>query len=760
MKKDKKNKRRRIFLLGGIALLSAAVISIFVLFCVCLAQIHSASDQRMFDSLGERQSTRIYVNQNADTEAYSPLEYDVVFGSENTVLAKSDEIPAALKSAFISIEDHRFYEHKGIDFLRTGKAALNYMFHFDKHFGGSTITQQLVKNVLNEKDISVKRKLKEAIRAYKIEKQYSKDEILTMYLNIVPLSNNCIGVAAASQLYFGKKLSELSVAECASIACITNLPSAYDPIKKPQEHLKRRNLVLKQMLSYGHIAEEEYKDAIHSPLILSEKAYEAKNSCHNWFVEYVLKDVTKALCEKLNITKEAATRLIYNGGLQIYTTMNVEAQEAVESFFKNKDRFMSFKDENIDFSFVLISPKNGHLLALCGGLGEKQGDRLYCGATDLMRPPGSALKPIALYAPALEKGLVHYATSFNDLPEVTENGENLRMWPRNSPNVYQGKITLHEAIAKSKNTVAVQTYEMLGSDLVAYSLNQLGIPLLREKMKENGKIITDLAPSPLALGQLSEGVTLLALTQAYTGLANEGEYRNCISFISVFDKDGQPLLLKESTPKRVYSQQNAYIMTQMLSEVVKYGTARTLFLKDRIDIAGKTGTSGGDLDRYFIGYTPNLLAGIRVSSFDTNPIGNRANSHIELWGEIIENILHLDLAKKFQRSFYVPTGIEIRPFCKDSGNAPSDACNFDGRGNRIDYGPFTAANCPQSTCVLHKLVYYNPMEHSIEEKNESFGFLLRPIALLDEKKPPYINEIKPLDQSYYLWYYKSEDIES
>ena len=760
MKKQKKNKKLRIFLWGSALLLFGAVISIFVLLGICLTEIDAASDQRMFQSLGETQSTRIYVNQNSDTKEYSPLEYDVVFGSENTVLAKSKEIPLQLKQAFIAIEDHRFYEHGGVDVLRAGKAALNYIFHFDKHFGGSTITQQLVKNVLNEKDVSIKRKFKEAIRAKRIEKQFSKDEIITMYLNIVPLSNRCVGVTSAARLYFGKCVSELTLAECASLACITNLPSAYDPIANPEAHIKRRNLVLTQMLAYDYISEEEYNGALNSPLTLNDKAYVAKDSHHNWFVEYVLKDVSESLCRKMNITKEAANRLVYSGGLQIYTTMNVQAQEAVENIFKDKERFMRSQEENVDFSFVLISPETGHLLALCGGVGEKAGDRLLSGATDLARPPGSALKPIALYAPALEKGLVHYGTAFNDLPNVTENGENVRLWPRNSPNVYQGKITLHEAIAKSKNTVAVKTYEMLGSDFVAYSLNQLGIPLLREKTLENGQRITDLAPSPLALGQLSEGVTLFTLTQAYTALANEGEYRNCISFVSVYDKDGNILLSNTSTPKRVYSKENAYIMTQMLSEVAQYGTARTLSLKEKIDVAGKTGTSAGDLDRYFIGYTPNLLAGIRVSSFDTKPIGSRANSHIELWGEAMDQLSQLSLRKASQSGFRIPSGIVVRPFCKDSGDAPSGACVFDCRGNRIEYGPFTEENAPKAPCTLHKLVYYNPIENSIQEKTKSFDFLSRPIALLDERKQPFINEINPLDQSYYLWYYEREDIEN
>lgn len=762
MKKNEKSSRfgrvLRFFCIAIPVLLLASLLGVFAW---AGSEIDREADQRMFESLGTTQSTRIYVSQNAEGEPYEPIEYDVIFGHENTVWAKSEEIPDALKNAFVAIEDRRFYTHKGVDFLRTGKAAVNYLFRFERHFGGSTITQQLVKNVLGEKDVTAKRKIKEMIRARRIERQYSKDEILTMYLNIVPLSNRCVGVSSAAQLYFGKSLADLSVQECASLASITNLPTAYDPVTHAEAHLKRRNLVLSQMHAYGYLTEKELESAKNAPLVLSSKAKTQSNTPHNWFVETVLKDVTADLSAKLHITKEAASHLVYGGGLRIHSTMNVKAQEAVDRFFSEKNRFLNEKTEDIDFSFVLISPKTGHLLALSGGIGEKKADRLYCGATDLKRPPGSALKPIALFGPALESGLVHFATAFDDLPQAKEEGGQIRLWPRNSPNVYQGKITLHEALAKSKNTVAVKLYELFGPDAVAWHLRQVGIDdLVKEKKNKSGQTVTDYAPSPLALGQLTDGITLRELTQAYTALAGGGMYRGCISYTAVYDKDNRLLLSNETVPTRIYSEANAYILTQMLTEVTEYGTARSLGLKKTVDVAGKTGTSGGDFDRLFVGYTPSLLGGIRVSSFDGGAIGNRACSHISLWGELMGELVRLYERENqtAAKSFCIPYGVEFHAFCKDSGMSPSQDCLFDSRADRVDIGPFTADNAPTSACQLHKKVYFDPITGAFFAKETPYSMFLKPTALLAGEKPFHVNLIKPLDQRYYMWYYEEEDI--
>ncbi|MBO5788734.1 MAG: transglycosylase domain-containing protein [Clostridia bacterium] len=719
-------------------------------------QIDQKADDALFSSLGTSQSTRLYTDQRLTDPAlalsheYIPMEYRTVFLSENQTWMSGEEIPQALKDAFVSIEDKRFYHHDGVDWLRTGKAIVYYLLGKEGKFGGSTITQQTVKNVCGENEFSPKRKIKEMVRAIRLEKRYTKDEILTMYLNIVPLSNRCVGVYAASRYYFAKEPMALSIEECASLAAITNSPSKYDPFRQKENHIRRRNLILREMKAQGYITEGEFEEAAKTPLLVTSAPFTPHTQIHDWYTETVLAEVIEDIMAAYHLPYDAAKRMVYQGGLRIMTTMHPTLQGVLDTYFRDASRFYSQNAENRpDYAMVILDAKTGNLLAVAGGVGEKQGNLLQNGATQVRRPPGSALKPLALYLPALEKGLIHYGTVMEDLPQEMGEGQ---YWPKNTPQIYQGKIPIHESLALSKNTIAVKLYDMLGKETIYSALEKVGIDSLVRK--RDGK--TDLAPSPLALGQLTDGVTLRDLTQAYTVFC-DGSYKAGKSYQKVLDAQGR-VLLEHHTPKtKVCSPQNAFIMTKMLEEVTDTGTARHLTLKHMVDVAGKTGTSGGNQDKWFIGSTPDFVAGIRCSS-PKGDVDDRAKAPLFVWDDCMKAIYKKKDSEgaPYKKTFPLVGGIVKSAYCRDSGDIPSALCKLDRRGDRIEYGYFTPDNMPKSICHSHVLAYIDPVTEDIYLEQKLFLPLV-PIALLEGEKNRVEETIKPLDLPYRLWYHMDKE---
>ena len=340
-------------------------------------------------------TTKIYYTDEDGKEA----ELLRLHGEENRIWCKLEDMPTCLKNAFICIEDHRFYEHCGIDAKRTLGAVLN--FFGGKSYGGSTITQQLIKNLTGENEVTVKRKLTEIMRALALEKKLSKEDILELYLNNVYLSSGCFGVQTAAEKYFGKNASELSLAECASLAAIVQNPSRYDPLHKPENNAERRSTVLLRMRELGCITEEEYFAAASEPLMLAEQKEEAQaEEIHSWFADAVIEDAIAELAEKYGISQSSASAMVYSGGLTIHTTLDMTAQNMLDEFYKNAKNFPANEVGKPDSSAVLINGKTGAVLAVAGGRGEKSANRTFCLATKARRSPGSALKPISVYAPA------------------------------------------------------------------------------------------------------------------------------------------------------------------------------------------------------------------------------------------------------------------------------------------------------------------------------------------------------------------------
>lgn len=714
MKKDKnasaagaekeKSKRtvrrvRRVLLWLLLVLVLTILVGIGIV-AVAAGHLDLDEDMAVMEAMRGSRTTRIYYPENGEMRAaltaenYLPAEYDILFGDENMVWADSSEIPDDLKNAFVAIEDQRFYRHRGVDWRRTGKAVLNYLFRFEKQFGGSTITQQLVKNVHDERDISAMRKLKEMIRARRVEKEYTKDEILTYYLNIVPLGHKCTGVKSAARYYFGKDLGDLTPIECAALAAITNAPARYEPVDHAENNRARRALVLRAMYENEYLDWDTYEEATTADLMLDITDPVYTRTARGWYTDTVAEEVIRDLIAQRGLTRAAATTLVYRGGLEIYSLVDPTVEEVMEAYFADESNF-TVDGETLQGGMVICDPYGGDLLGVVGGVGEKAGSRVFNRATGGFYQPGSALKPIALYAPALEENLITYATVFEDAPLPRPAG----LWPHNSPNVYQGRIPLCEALARSKNTVAVKVLGMLGEREAFERLRRdFGFAGLIES--ENGK--TDIGESPLALGQLTYGVSVEELTGAYTVLAAGGVRATPRSYVAVYDAKGELILRKEAEQVRIYSPETAFIMTKMLVGVVEEGTARSVTLKEIVETAGKTGTSGANRDKWFVGYTPQYVGGVRCGFDDASMTPAGTHCHLTAWDRVLSEIYRRKgYSDEDAAAFPMPDGVVVREFCRDSGGQPTDACRAELRGDRTRWGYFKVGYEPTHACENH-----------------------------------------------------------
>ena len=695
-------------------------------------------DEMLFDSKKCFGASRLYYfdeeGNAAEYAAISPSDCKQIWYSYS-------DIPEVLKNAFISTEDRNFFTHNGVDIKRTAYATLNYLLKMRSEFGGSTITQQVIKNISGDNEHSAIRKINEILRAIHIEDVYSKEEIFEVYLNIVPMGEGICGIGYASQHYFGKEPEELTIDEAAVLVGITNAPSRYDPYRNYEACLEKRNRVLYSMLDNGAISRDVYEEVILRDIPLSKQK---KNgyAVDSWFTETVFYDVSRDLAQKLDITENAARILLQSGAYSIYTTVDPTIQEFLENYFSNSDNFPNAVDRGLDFSMIMTDSESGAVVGIVGAVGEKKANRIINGA-NIAHTPGSALKPLALYAPILEKRDASWSTVFDDSPVTfykNSDGEYID-YPKNSPRRYDGLITLADALMLSKNTVAARIYAKLGKDHIYNTLiKNYGFDLC-DTIKTDRGTLTDKALAPLALGQLTYGVSLRELTGAYSAFVSDGSYREPITYTKVTDVEGQTVLEKEQAVRRVMRAETARIMNQMLSRVVEQGTASAITLNELYDTAGKTGTSGSDKDRLFIGYTPYYTAGIRCGYKNgTESIGKIEKTHLEIWDEIMNSVHTLKVDNNDNVRCFSIAGLERLPYCKDSGELFSDNCLHDPRGSRLDYGYFTHYKCPSETCGTHVLCEMSNMEAVSEDI-----FL---VSLLDIPKREFPIEIEIGDSKY------------
>lgn len=677
-------------------------------------------DETLFLSAKNSNITKFYYDASYGTGAYSPKELCSLMPSENKKVWYSyDEIGDNLKAAFISVEDRRFFKHHGVDVKRTAFALVNYFMHIKPKFGGSTITQQVIKNISGDDEQTIKRKLSEIVRATHIEYSHTKEEIFEVYLNIVPMSEGISGVGYASEYYFGKKPDTLTDAEAATLVGITNAPSRYNPYINPKACIEKRNQVLYSMLECGIIGEEEYRASIESELSVIN-THRDNNSINSWFVETVCDDISRDLADKKGISQSVARLLIMNGGLNVYTTVNPKIQAILEEYFENKGNFPKDVDAGLNYSMVITDSKNGNLLGIVGGVGKKAGNRLLNYALT-PHTPGSSLKPLALYAPLINKGRINWATVFDDVPitfNKSSSGEYIE-YPKNYPQIYDGLTTVSDALRLSKNTVAVRLYNILGKENIFSSLyDDFGFDtLVSSKRFDNGKTVTDKDVSPLALGQLTYGVSLRKLTEAYTVFPSEGTLSKGRSYVAVYDEDGELILENTASEKRVYTRECSRIMNRLLMRVTDSGTAKIITLGNTVDTAGKTGTSGNDKDRVFIGYTPYYTAGIWCGYVgNEKSIGRQSVSHLEIWDDVMKKIHEERLGNEENTESFSVSGLQYLPYCKDSGGLYTDRCMYDVRSVRLEYGYFTSDNKPNKICDKHVVCLYDNVTGAVAVK--------------------------------------------
>ena len=653
-------------------------------------------------------ATKIFVQEDGE---WIEWREERVLGEYNFEYASFENIPQDLIDAFVAIEDKRFFEHNGVDWYRSLAAAANYFLHFGGKFGASTITQQLIKNVTHKDDFSIERKIREISWALELEKHLSKREILGLYLNIINLSDNCYGVAIASQRYFSKSVEQLSLIECAAIAAITNNPSYYNPITHPENNAERRDIILSQMREQGMITDEEFFENYEKELILNPDDTVVKTEIHSWYVDMVIKDVITDLQIERKLTLAEANALCFGGGLEIYIQIDREIQNVMEEYYKNSSNFVA--GEGAQSAMIIIDSQNGDILGVVGAIGEKRANRIQNYATDTLRPPGSTIKPLSIYAPALENGIITYASIYDDIPYSfnKSSGGALLGWPKNANGIYHGLSTMSYAMANSTNTIPLQILDDLGLSHSFYFLRDY---LHLDELVENGRdkndsFITDMDYAALALGQLNYGVTVRDITAAYSIFADNGEYHSPRSYSLVKSSQGEILLEKKSTAEQVISDGNAEIMTKLLTDVVWGGTADALTVKNKVAVACKTGTTQNNNDRWCIGYTPSLICGVWYGYEYPKEIPRAEKNHfLNAFDTVLKRIYERDIVSVYKdRKFEESASLVEVNYCMDSGLLPTEACHADPRGSRIKTGYFVKGTEPKESCETHVFVEYD-----------------------------------------------------
>ncbi|MBQ8636816.1 MAG: PBP1A family penicillin-binding protein [Clostridia bacterium] len=662
----------------GIAVFIALIVIIGIGAGMYTAVSNDLKDMNV-QNLALNYSSFVYYN---DENGNAVEEVQLHHEGERRVWVDSEDISINLKNAAVAIEDERFYQHGGIDLKRTFGAAIKWGLSKigigDASYGGSTITQQLIKNITNEKDRSVTRKIKEMMRAVALEKQIdNKDTILTMYLNISYFSNLCNGVEAASNFYFSKKAKDVTPAEAALIVGITQRPTYYDPIRNPENALAKRNTVLKKMYQHDYITKEEYNAAKDSPLGLSTSATASKKAVYSYFVDAVINDVINDLIDEKGYSETFAEQQVFSGGLKIYTTMDKSVQDAMENVYENRTGFPANKGPQS--AMVVLDPKTGEIKGLVGGADKKTEARGLNRATQAKRQPGSSIKPLSVYAPGIELGKINSATVLKD--EKVSIGD----WsPSNSYNGYKGNMVLSKCIEISSNTTAVKALQLLGIEN--------SYDFAKNKFHLDDVVPADKSLASLGLGGLTNGVTVRDMAGAYGALANGGMYNRPHTYTKVLDSTGEVLLEFNEKPVRAVSEATAFIMTKMLGDVVtgSSGTARSAKLNN-IPAYGKTGTTNDNKDKWFVGYTTHYVGAVWFG-FDTpknlRTVGITNNPSCVIWKNVM-NKIHSGLSSD---GFDAPASVKRTSICSKTGLLASVGCRY------AISGYFIAGNIPSRFC--------------------------------------------------------------
>lgn len=565
-------------------------------------------------------------------------------GTENRIWVDYEDIPKYMEHATVAIEDQRFYKHKGVDWYRTTGAFVNMFLSMRNDFGGSTITQQLIKNLTKQDDITVQRKLLEIFQALEFEKSYDKEEIIEWYLNVVYFGEGCNGIYTAAETYFDKTPAELSLAECASIVGITNNPSKYDPFISETNNKKRQETILWEMYDQGYITKAEYDEAMAEKLVFARSADEpGSQTIYSYYAEAVIEDVLQDLMEQKGVSYDTAKTLLYSGGYQIYSCYDASIQNTIDEYYTNLDKLPqhpSAKGQQFQSAIVILDPYTGEIKGLSGGTGAKTINFGLNRATQAKRPPGSSFKPIAVYGPAMELGLITQYTQVNDSSEIKLSGTT--WYPNNAGGGNHGVITIRDGLRLSLNTVSAQILDKLTP--------RASFEFLKTKLGVTSMIDADCDYAPLALGQLTNGITVREMAQAYSAFVNDGIFTYSRTYNYITDSAGNVVLENPARTIVAYKANTAWNMTDMLYNAVNAGTGTEARLSN-MPVAGKTGTTTANRDRYFVGFTPYYIAAV-WTGYDTPEYMNfSGNPAAQIW-KLVMAPIHENLEYK---AFPTPT---------------------------------------------------------------------------------------------------------
>lgn len=678
--------------------------------------------------------------------------------------ATYDEIPENLIHAAVAIEDKRFYEHQGVDWVTTVKACANMFFGGSSSFGGSTITQQLIKNLTHEDSVTVQRKVLEMFRAELFERRYDKKVIMEWYMNTVYFGEGCWGVKSAAATYFGKELQSLSTAECASLIGITNNPSYYDPynvdssvgLDGKANNRKRQEDVLWSMKDQGWIDEAEYEKAMNQEMVfksgiadedrlltcenpncgaknlrkdftvdeagqlhcpvcgeITTPRIDASQTIYSWFVDTVLEDVAQDLAEANgqkfdDEVKKTYMQLIARSGYHIYSTLDMDVQKQVDTIYTNLDEIPTTRSgQQLQSAIVVIDNRTGDIVAMSGGVGEKMYHDAWNRATDALLQTGSSIKPLTVYAPAFELGAISPATVIKDLPLSYDDG----VFPQNDDYSYSYSRTILSGVTDSVNAVAVNVLDLIGTNYsYQFAKNKFRLSELTDSYISpyDGEEKSDVGYSPLGMGALTKGETVRDMSAAFATFANDGTYRSARTYTKVYDSDGNVVLDNVQESEQILSHKTVNYMNYCLANAVDSGTGAAADLYGQ-EVAGKTGSTDSWKDRWFCGYTNYYTAAVWCG-YDTPEeivlTNNWSNPACRLWKKVMEPLHEgKDYVALYDNDM---SGATV---CLDSGKLATDACRLDIRTSlsglaRTAYAPLYSEDYDSAYCDKHVEVDY------------------------------------------------------
>jgi len=660
-----------VFLIGVI---TTAVVGC-VLTVYVVTNFDPSENLPSLDDISGDKTSVVYILNDQGEE----IEHKNIKGAKS-VWVSIDSIPKNLQDAVIAIEDKRFETHDGVDWRRTAMAAANSVLRFrDSGFGGSTITQQLIKNLLQDDEVSVSRKVREIFRAIEMEKNYAtKTQILECYLNILPLSSNVIGVGAAAQFYFGKEVSDLTLAECALIAGITQNPSKFDPYAHPDNIKRRQEVVLYEMFVQNRITQDEYIQAVNEELLYNIQGNQFNPN--TYYDDLLINQVIEYLMTTYKWSERYATHVLYFGGLRIYSNENPALQQQVSNIYTNESNFPQklSRDLQDPQAAILVTDYEGRVIATVGGRGAKDSDRTLNRSTTSMRQPGSSMKPLAAYSQAIEENIITYSTLLKDEPFLY-NGKN---YPPNYDNRWTyANYPAEEAVARSLNTTAAGlVMKITPRRSLDFLVNRFHMSTLitPDKSLVVGKNVYNDAVPSMALGGVTNGVTCYDMAAAYQVFGNRGKYNKPYTFYRIErDRGGRVEVMADIylENEQVLSPDSAYVMNKMLQQVThaSYGTAGGMTAINGSTTFGKTGTTNSEKDVYFAGGTPHYVAASWFGYDLPQPMNKEQTRYARLlWLQTMQ-VLHQG---KPAKNFDDQKGSVVEyAFCRSSGKIAAGGCS-------------------------------------------------------------------------------------